>query len=62
MNTDTKIGIAGIIQVLAATCLFIGTVVLKPETLQLYRLWEIFPALIASSITTFGLKEIRKKT
>jgi hypothetical protein len=62
VKTDTKIGLTGLIQVFASLLIFVGAIVLSPETVQLYRLWEIFPALLASSITTFGLKEIRKKT
>ena len=62
MKTDTKIGLIGVIQVLAASSLLIGAIVMDVEVVSSYRLWEIFPALVASSMTTFGLKEIRKKT
>lgn len=62
MKIDTKVGLAGMIQVLTASLLLTGALTMSAETAIGYRLWELFPALIASSITTFGLKEIRKRT
>lgn len=61
MEIDEKLGYALMLEALIAASLLSG-ILFAPELAQVYRLWEILPAVLASMITTFGLKEMKKKT
>ncbi len=61
MDRNQKLGYALMFEALTAASLLSG-IIFAPEMAQVYRLWEIFPAVLAAMITSFGLKEMRKET
>ncbi|MFB6099824.1 MAG: hypothetical protein ABEK16_00995 [Candidatus Nanohalobium sp.] len=62
MKLDDKLRYAVIFEVFL-TAAVISLIYLLPESqVSAYRLWEVFPALMAATLTTFGLKEMKEKT
>ena len=62
MKLDTKLGFIVLIEFMALVGVFSMMVLLEGARVSSYRLWEIFPAVLAALITTFGIKEMRRKT
>jgi len=62
MDIDTKLQIAIYTQLFVAGAVLLAINLVSPSQLEEYRLWEIFPAVLASIITTFGLRHMKELT
>ncbi|QGA79960.1 hypothetical protein [Candidatus Nanohalobium constans] len=62
MKMNQKLGIMIYIEAAALLSVLALIAYLDGSQVQNYRLWEVFPALMASIITTYGLKEMSRLT
>jgi peptidoglycan/LPS O-acetylase OafA/YrhL len=61
MELNEKMRYALILEALLVAAL-VAAINFYPETASRYMLWEVFPAIIAAMITTYGLKEMKRRT
>ena len=61
MKNDQKLVLLSGIELSAAVMMF-AAAVLSDDLASVYRLYEIFPILMAGSIVTFGLREMKRRT
>jgi hypothetical protein len=62
MKTDREFGIMVLFELVSLAAVVLVMVFLPEDRVAAYRLWEVFPAILAALITTFGIKEMRRKT
>lgn len=62
MKIERKLLVISVFELFMASIVFTAAVSLGSEISDKFRLWEIFPIFLSAFVTSFGIREMKRRT